>query len=61
MPAVHERRARRPRQRYNAPRYIASPIYRVTYALRQDIEGFAGVTLRAGTLYGALSRLEAMA
>jgi DNA-binding PadR family transcriptional regulator len=30
------------------------------YALMQDIEGFAGVTLRPGTLYGALSRLEAM-
>jgi DNA-binding PadR family transcriptional regulator len=30
------------------------------YALMQDIEGFADVTLRPGTLYGALSRLEAM-
>jgi DNA-binding PadR family transcriptional regulator len=30
------------------------------YALMQDIEGFAGVTLRPGTLYGALSRLESM-
>lgn len=30
------------------------------YALMQDIEGFAGVTLRPGTLYGALSRLEGM-
>jgi DNA-binding PadR family transcriptional regulator len=30
------------------------------YALMQDIEEFAGVTLRPGTLYGALSRLEAM-
>ncbi len=30
------------------------------YALMQDIEAFAGVTLRPGTLYGALSRLEAM-
>jgi DNA-binding PadR family transcriptional regulator len=30
------------------------------YLLMQDIEGFAGVTLRPGTLYGALSRLEAM-
>lgn len=29
------------------------------YALMQDIEGFAGMTLRPGTLYGALSRLEA--
>lgn len=28
------------------------------YALMQDIEAFAGVTLRPGTLYGALSRLE---
>ena len=28
------------------------------YALMQDIEEFAGVTLRPGTLYGALSRLE---
>ena len=28
------------------------------YALMQDIEGFADVTLRPGTLYGALSRLE---
>jgi len=30
------------------------------YALMQDIEQFAEVTLRPGTLYGALSRLEAM-
>ena len=30
------------------------------YALMQDIEEFAGVTLRPGTLYGALSRLEGM-
>ena len=30
------------------------------YALMQDIEEFAGVTLRPGTLYGALSRLETM-
>jgi DNA-binding PadR family transcriptional regulator len=30
------------------------------YALMQDIEGFAAVTLRPGTLYGALSRLESM-
>jgi DNA-binding PadR family transcriptional regulator len=30
------------------------------YALMQDIEAFAGVTLRPGTLYGALSRLESM-
>jgi DNA-binding PadR family transcriptional regulator len=30
------------------------------YALMQDIEAFADVTLRPGTLYGALSRLEAM-
>lgn len=29
------------------------------YALMQDIEAFAGVVLRPGTLYGALSRLEA--
>ena len=28
------------------------------YALMQDIESFAGVTLSPGTLYGALSRLE---
>ena len=28
------------------------------YALMQDIEAFAGVTLRPGTLYGALTRLE---
>jgi DNA-binding PadR family transcriptional regulator len=28
------------------------------YALLQDIEGFAGVTLGPGTLYGAISRLE---
>jgi DNA-binding PadR family transcriptional regulator len=28
------------------------------YALIRDIEGFAGVTLGPGTLYGALSRLE---
>jgi DNA-binding PadR family transcriptional regulator len=28
------------------------------YALMQDIERFAGVTLRPGTLYGALTRLE---
>jgi len=30
------------------------------YALMQDIEGFAEVTLRPGTLYGALSRLVDM-
>ena len=30
------------------------------YALMQDIEGFADVTLRPGTLYGALSRLEGL-
>ena len=30
------------------------------YALMQDIEAFADVTLRPGTLYGALSRLEGM-
>src|SRR5918998_1130736 len=30
------------------------------YALMQDVEAFAGVTLRPGTLYGALSRLEGM-
>src|SRR5437868_2969130 len=28
------------------------------YALLQDIEGFAGVTLGPGTLYGAIARLE---
>jgi DNA-binding PadR family transcriptional regulator len=28
------------------------------YALVQDIEGFAGITLGPGTLYGAISRLE---
>jgi DNA-binding PadR family transcriptional regulator len=28
------------------------------YALLQDIEEFAGVTLGPGTLYGAISRLE---
>jgi DNA-binding PadR family transcriptional regulator len=28
------------------------------YALIKDIEGFAGVTLGAGTLYGALAKLE---
>jgi len=28
------------------------------YALMQDIEGFAGVQLGPGTLYGAISRLE---
>lgn len=28
------------------------------YALMQDIEGFAGVRLGPGTLYGALARLE---
>jgi DNA-binding PadR family transcriptional regulator len=28
------------------------------YALLQDIRGFAGVELGAGTLYGALARLE---
>jgi DNA-binding PadR family transcriptional regulator len=28
------------------------------YALAKDIEGFAGVKLGPGTLYGALSRLE---
>ncbi len=28
------------------------------YALMQDIEGFAGVKLGPGTLYGALARLE---
>ncbi len=30
------------------------------YALSQDIEGFAGVALSPGTLYGAITRLEAM-
>lgn len=30
------------------------------YALMQDIAAFADVTVRPGTLYGALSRLEAM-
>ena len=30
------------------------------YALMQDIEAFAGVTLRPGTLYGALSRLQGL-
>ena len=30
------------------------------YALMQDIESFAEVTLRPGTLYGALTRLEGM-
>lgn len=30
------------------------------YALMQDVEAFAGVTLRPGTLYGALGRLEDM-
>ena len=29
------------------------------YALIKDIEDFAGVTLGAGTLYGALAKLEA--
>jgi DNA-binding PadR family transcriptional regulator len=29
------------------------------YALIKDVEGFARVTLQPGTLYGALSRLEA--
>ena len=28
------------------------------YALLQDIEGFAGVTLGPGTLYGAITRFE---
>ena len=28
------------------------------YALIKDIEAFSGITLGAGTLYGALSRLE---
>jgi DNA-binding PadR family transcriptional regulator len=28
------------------------------YALTKDVEEFAGVTLRPGTLYGALARLE---
>ena len=28
------------------------------YALAKDIEGFAGIKLGPGTLYGALSRLE---
>jgi DNA-binding PadR family transcriptional regulator len=28
------------------------------YALTKDIEGFAGVTLGPGTLYGAITRLE---
>jgi DNA-binding PadR family transcriptional regulator len=28
------------------------------YALQQDIEGFAGVALGPGTLYGAIGRLE---
>ena len=30
------------------------------YALMQDIEAFADTTLRPGTLYGALSRLDAI-
>ena len=30
------------------------------YALMQDIEEFADVTLQPGTLYGALSRLESI-
>lgn len=30
------------------------------YALMQDVESFAGVVLRPGTLYGALTRLEAI-
>jgi DNA-binding PadR family transcriptional regulator len=30
------------------------------YALMQDIEQFADVTLQPGTLYGALSRLESI-
>jgi DNA-binding PadR family transcriptional regulator len=30
------------------------------YALMQDIEAFADVTLRPGTLYGALLRLEGL-
>ena len=29
------------------------------YALIKDIQGFAGVTMGPGTLYGALSKLEA--
>ena len=29
------------------------------YAIAQDVEDFAGVTLGPGTLYGALARLEA--
>jgi DNA-binding PadR family transcriptional regulator len=28
------------------------------YALIKDIDGFAGITLGAGTLYGALAQLE---
>jgi DNA-binding PadR family transcriptional regulator len=28
------------------------------YALKQDVEAFAGVSLGPGTLYGALSRLQ---
>jgi DNA-binding PadR family transcriptional regulator len=28
------------------------------YALQQDIEAFAGLTLGPGTLYGAITRLE---
>jgi DNA-binding PadR family transcriptional regulator len=28
------------------------------YALLKDVEGFAGVTLSPGTLYGAITRLE---
>ncbi len=28
------------------------------YALQKDIEGFAGVTLGPGTLYGAITRLD---
>ncbi len=28
------------------------------YALLKDVQGFAGVTLSPGTLYGALTRLE---
>ena len=31
------------------------------YAIAQDVEEFAGVTLGPGTLYGALARLEAAA
>jgi DNA-binding PadR family transcriptional regulator len=50
-----------------APRVNDPPILILTslvsgpkhgYALMQDIEGFAGVRLGPGSLYGAISRLE---